>query len=118
MLKNEAEFTSELYMKLAAALLWNSVTTKHDAYKAEQEVRLIIIGYLPRFTSIETRIRKGEPVPFLRSHISTHNKGDIVKIIIGPAAGPAAEDGVKSLLRTQGIDPVCRVARSKIPYRS
>jgi hypothetical protein len=118
MLKNEVEFTSELCVQLAVPMLWNSVTTKHDAYKAEREVRLIITGHLPRFTSIETPIRKGEPVPFLRSPISTHNKGDIVKVVIGPAAGPAAEDGVKNLLRTQGIDPVRRVVRSKIPYRS
>jgi hypothetical protein len=113
MLENEAEFTSKMCMELAVPLLWNSVTTKHDAYKAEREVRLIIVGHLPRFTSIETRIRKGELVPFLRNHISTHRKADIVKVVVGPAA----EDGVKNLLRAQGIDPTRRVERSKIPYR-
>jgi hypothetical protein len=118
MLKNEAELRVKICMELAVPILWNSVTTKHDAYKAEREVRRIIIGHLPRFISIETRIRKGELVPFLRSHISTHDKGDIVKIVIGPAAEPTAEDSVKNLLRTQGIDPVRRVVRSKIPYRS
>jgi hypothetical protein len=117
MMKNENEFMSHMCMEIAVPLLWNSVTTKHGAYHAEKEVRLIITGHLPRFTSIESRIRKGELVPFVRRHISTHNSGDIVKIMIGPAAGPTAEDGVKNLLRTQGIDPAGRVARSEIPYR-
>jgi hypothetical protein len=118
MAKNETEFNSKMCMEIAVPMLWNSVTTKHDAYAAEREVRLIILGDLARFTSIETRVRNGDLVPFVRSCMSTHKEGDIVRVMIGPAAEPIAEDAVDNLLKTKGIDPVGRVCRSKIPYRS
>jgi hypothetical protein len=97
--------------------MWNSVTTKHSAYANEKEVRQIILGHLPLFSKIETRTRKGELVPFVRSPMTTRKTANIAKVVIGPAAGPTAEDGVNNLLRSQGIDPTNRVIRSKIPYR-
>jgi hypothetical protein len=97
--------------------MWNSVTTKHSAYANEKEVRLIILGHLPLFTKIETRTRRGELVPFIRSPVATQKPGNITRIMIGPAAGPTAEDGVNNLLRAHGIDPTDRVFRSAIPYR-
>lgn len=110
-------FIGEMCVQLLVPLMWNSVTTKHSAYANEKEVRLIILGHLPLFSKIEIRTRKGELVPFIRSPMATQNKGNITRVVIGPAAGPTAEDGVNNLLWAWGIDPTNRVFRSKIPYR-
>jgi hypothetical protein len=110
-------FIGEMCTHLLVPLMWNSVTTKHSAYANEKEVRLIILGHLPLFTKIETRTRKGELVPFVRSPMPTQTRGNITRVMIGPAAGPMAEDGVNNFLRSAGIDPTNRVFRSRIPYR-
>jgi len=110
-------FISEMCTHLLVPLLWNSVTTKHSAYANEKEVRLIVLGHLPMFTKIETRTRRDQLVPFIRSPMATQTKGNITRVVIGPAAGSTAEDSVNDLLRTSGIDPTNRVFRSKIPYR-
>jgi hypothetical protein len=59
-------FIAQLSTHLLVPLMWNSVTAKHSAYANEKEVRLIVLGHLSMFTKIETRIRRGELVPFIR----------------------------------------------------
>jgi cell division septation protein DedD len=102
---------------LLVPLIWNGITSKHSAYANEKEVRRIILGHLPQFSKIETRMRRAELIPFIRSSMATQAKGNITRIMVGPAAEPAAEEDARELLRSVGIDPTNLVVRSKIPYR-
>ncbi len=110
-------FIVHMRRELLVCLIWNSIVTKHDAYSSEREVRLIILGRRCSFTRIETRTRKSELVPFIRSPIQRKIQRSISKIIIGPAAEPGAEDAVKHLLQSSHIDPTNLLVRSTIPYR-
>jgi hypothetical protein len=103
---------------IASQLIFNSLTIKHEAYKHEQEVRLIIVGehkYLMPY--IATRSRRGDIVPFIKSDMTIHEKGSIDEIVVGPAAAPCAEDGVCALLRPFNNAADSIVRRSTIPYR-
>ena len=110
-------FIDKMCTSLLVPLMWNSITTKHRAYKPEQEVRLIILGHVPLFTKIEIRTRGSKLVPFIKSPMATQTAGNITKVMVGPAADSTAEDEVRNLLIAKGINPTNLVFRSEIPYR-
>lgn len=112
-----AHFLRELSIAIASRVLWNSITTKHNAYALEQETRLLMVNGIDILKPyIETRIRGSELVPFIRAPMEIE-QGNITKIVVGPAADENAEDAVGHLLRRQGIRPDGIVVRSDIPYR-
>ena len=89
---------------LADHLIWHSLTVKHEAYKHEEEGRLIILGQKANLSPyIITRIRGADLVPFIKSPMSLRAPGNIVEIVIGPAAGATAEDGLKTMLNSLGF---------------
>lgn len=101
---------------LASPLIWNCLTCKHPAYARENEVRLIILGGQKAFKGkVPVRIRKGEVVPYIKRPMGLHKPGNIVEVVIGPAAPKEAEDGVRTLLDKYKIK--ARISRSKIPYK-
>ncbi len=112
-------FIGDICDQLVVLILSNSLTTKHKAYKNESEVRLIIIGGLEYSDlPIETRSRRSQLVPFIRSPMPLlYSKGAIRNIRIGPAADFMAEGGISNLLWPLGIDPTGLVSLSPIPYR-
>ena len=101
---------------LASPLIWNCLTCKHPAYARENEVRLIILGSQKTFNGkVPVRIRKGEVVPYFNRPMGLRKPGNIVEVVIGPAAPIGAEDGVRTLLDKHKIK--ARISRSTIPYR-
>jgi hypothetical protein len=101
---------------IASPLIWNCLVCKHPAYKAEKEVRLIILGLAKRFKGqVPVRVRKGEVVPYIPRRLPLHTSGNIVEVVVGPAAPLGTEEGVRTLLEKFKINaPICR---STIPYR-
>jgi len=101
---------------MAFGTLFVCATSKHEAYDNEREVRLLKLGVRTRF-NIETRVRNGELVAFVRHRIPLRS-GSIVEIVVGPSAGLDAEHAVRSLLNSAHIDPTSvPICRSDIPYR-
>ena len=66
-------------------------------------------------SKVPVRIRNGEVVPYIKRPMGLHKPGNIVEIVIGPAAPVGAEDGVRTLLDKYKIN--AKIRRSKIPYR-
>jgi len=114
------EFMWQLARSMVAGkLIWNCLTTKHPAYKHEQEVRLIILGsheVLRPF--IKTRIRGSDVVPYIAHAMPVREKHSIAEVIAGPAAPADAERTVRTLLESFDIDPNVAVGRSQTPYRA
>ena len=67
----------------------------------------------PRVT---TRLRDGEFVPYIALGLPLCKQDAIAEIVIGPAAPPNAENGIRAMLDELGIDAPIR--RSDIPYRA
>jgi hypothetical protein len=104
---------------IAQPLIWNCLTSKHPAYKHEQEVRLLIMGMPERLApQVTTRLRGSEIVPYIAHPMPVREPHNITKIVIGPAAPPDTERTVRTLLASLGLDPKIEVGRSDIPYRS
>jgi hypothetical protein len=105
---------------MASALIFASLTSKHEAYQHEREVRLMMLGPRTKFGPyIETRVRNDELVAFVRHPMPLIKEpGSIVEIIMGPCVGVDAEHAVRSLLNSAGIDPSVPIRRSGIPYRA
>jgi Protein of unknown function (DUF2971) len=113
-------FLRELALQvIASPLIWNCLTCKHSGYRAEDEVRLIVLGQRLKFKKYRrTRQRNGKAVPYIESHMPLHDKNSIYEIIIGPAAPANAETYVKKVLKDAGIKFPIPIRRSKLPYRS
>lgn len=109
-------FYGEIFVSLTAPLLMACATSKHRAYSAEREVRLIMMNDKERLAPyISTRIRRSELVPYITSPF-LERASDVTEIVIGPAATADTEDAIQSLLLSLKIDVPVR--RSEIPYRS
>jgi hypothetical protein len=103
---------------IASWLVWCALTTKHPAYAREEEVRLIIMGTVPRLLAVtQTRTRAGEIVPYIAHPWAIQQPDDLAEIVIGPAAPPDTERSLRTLLATRGLQGV-KVERSDIPYRA
>src|SRR5262245_33669273 len=95
------------------------LTSKHEAYEHESEVRLMMLGLHTKLKPyIETRVKNGELVVFVRHLMPIKEAGSIVEVVVGPSAGADAEHSVRSLLNSAGVQPTVPIRRSNIPYRS
>ena len=104
---------------IAAQLIINSLTIKHEAYQHEREVRLIILGEQTNLAPyISTRAGRSEIVPFIKSDMPVQAKDNVAEIVIGPAASAGAEDWVQALLEPFHDVPASILHRSTIPYRA
>jgi Protein of unknown function (DUF2971) len=102
------------------ALLFVCLTSKHEAYEHEREVRLMMLGLRNKFEPfIETRVRNDELVAFVRHPMpSIKEPESIVEIVMGPFVGLDAEHAVRSLLSSAKCPRSVPINRSSIPYRA
>jgi len=114
------EFTETFVREIIAQpLIWNCLTSKHPAYKNEQEVRLVIMGTPARVAGyVKTRLRGSEIVPYIAHAMPLREPNNIGLIVVGPAAPADAERTVRTMLNSLGVDPRFPVTRSGIPYRA
>jgi hypothetical protein len=104
---------------IAQPLIWNCLTSKHPAYQHEQEVRLVIMGTPERLAPfVTTRYRGSEIVPYIPQPMPLREPGNILEIVVGPAAPTDTERTLRTILGTLGIDPNVHICRSDIPYRA
>jgi hypothetical protein len=104
---------------IAGQLIGTSLTVKHEAYSHEKEVRLVMLGMRKNQQPyLRTRIRGSEIVPYMEGDMPLRDSDGIAEIVIGPAAGSSAEDAVRSLLQSLGVEPGDRIKCSRIPYRA
>jgi hypothetical protein len=104
---------------IAGQLIATSLTVKHKAYKSEEEVRLVMLGERDiQKAYIKTRTRRSEIVPYIERDVLFREKDGITEIVVGPAAVSSANDAVKSLLQSFGVEPRDRIKKSGIPYRA
>lgn len=103
---------------IAQPLMWNCLTSKHDAYEHEQEVRLVILGQPAKlWPHVTTRFRGSEVVPYIKHPMPMRT--NIAEIVIGPAAPADTERAIRVMLTSLGIDPKSiSVDKSRIPYRA
>ena len=104
----------------AGALIFVCLTSKHEAYEHEREVRLMMLGLRNKFEPfIETRVRNDELVAFVRHPMpSIKEPESIVEIVMGPFVGLDAEHAVRSLLSSAKCPRSVPINRSSIPYRA
>jgi hypothetical protein len=103
---------------ISAPLIWNCLTSKHPAYKREKEVRLLMLNQRRNLMPyIKTRLRGSEIVPYIPHPRPIREPQTIVEIVVGPAAGSDAEQTVRTMLDSFGIDPETQINPSHIPYR-
>ena len=104
---------------MAQPLIWNCLTSKHPAYRNEQEVRLLILGTPARTAPyVKTRTRRAETVPYIAHPLPLREPHNIAEIVVGPAAQADTERTVRDLLSSLGVDPNFPISRSDIPYRA
>ncbi len=105
---------------LAGALIFVCLTSKHEAYEHEREVRLMMLGLRSKFEPfIETRVRNDELLAFVRHPMpSIKEPESIVEIVMGPSVGLDGEHAVRSLLGSAKCPPGVPIHRSSIPYRA
>jgi hypothetical protein len=109
-------FTLDMIRELIATVVFRSLITKHPAYKNEREVRLIITT--PIYSRyVKTRLRAGEIVPYIPQPFA-EVRGNVAKIVIGPAAPPDTERTLRKFLGTVGMEKFDNISRSDIPYRA
>jgi hypothetical protein len=103
---------------LAGVLIWNCLTSKHNAYEREKEVRLIILGVRDKLKpKIQTRLRGNEIVPYIAEPLTVHKPQAIFEIVTGPAAGADAVRTVSTMLSSLKVDYNVPIYPSDIPYR-
>ena len=105
---NRNAFVREMRNSLIAQpLIWYSLTTKHHAYRDEDEVRQVLLGAGDDLRpDIKTRVRGSEIVPYVAVPWLVRAKGMIEEIVVGPAASLGAEEAVIAMLRYYGVDGV------------
>jgi hypothetical protein len=111
-------FYVKMLSVVITALVWNSLTTKHPAYRGEQETRLILLNESTKLGPyVKTRVRGSEIVPYITYPMDLRGQEAIGGIVAGPAAAPQSEHAIRCLFDAQEIDPGDVIRRSKIPYR-
>jgi hypothetical protein len=113
-------FTDNYIREVMVQLIFVCVTSKHEAYEHEREVRLMMLGLRTKFEPfIETRVRNDELIAFVRHPMPLIKEpGSIFEIVMGPCVGIDAEDAVRSLLKSAGIVHSVPINPSRIPYRA
>lgn len=118
--KIEIRFMREVARELIASpMIWNCLTSKHEAYAHEQEVRLVHLGQPERLSPhVITRFRKSEIVPYIAHSMPILEPQNIIEIVIGPAAPSESERSLRALLNSLGINSDIPLRPSGIPYRA
>jgi hypothetical protein len=103
---------------IAQPLIWNCLTSKHQAYEHEQEVRLVILGKPAKlWPHVTTRCRGAEVVPYIKHPMPV--RANIAEIVIGPAAPTDTARTLRVMVNSLGIDPTSmNIDLSRIPYRA
>ncbi len=116
----EDEDTANLIISsaLAGRLFARAAFLKHEGFKAEQEVRLIVdLASHANPEVFEFRSSKFGLIPFLRAYMPNGAILPIVKIVIGPTPyQEAARTSVELLLRKHGHENVS-TEFSTVPFR-
>jgi len=103
---------------LARSLIYYNLTSKHDEYAIEKEVRLLILNTTGHIRDkIKTRVRGSLLVPYIPQPISIDHSDMIHEIIIGPAADNKMEKSLEFLLNEFGYRQEIKIRRSEIPFR-
>ena len=104
---------------ITLTILWYSSRTKDDAYKAENEVRLMTRngGQMPLSKNIDFRSRGSAIVPYFAADIGAKDPKNIHEVIAGPAADDSALDALYTLERIGRLRGV-PISKSEIPYRA
>ena len=113
------EFRQKLCDILASDVILNCLTSKHNAYKSEKEVRLIIVG-TGDTSRIRTRLRGSEIVPYIAYDLAVRSPQTILEIVTGPAAGTDAPRTVRTMLSSLKVEDHHKILvnPSEIPYRA
>lgn len=112
------DFFVEMQIALATPIFWYAMTTKHEAYRHEQETRLLIIDDREKLKDdIKIRTRGSNIVPFIPVSMPVKEAGSITEIVIGPSADSDAEDAIRTLLLSEQLGREIPIRRSGIPYR-
>lgn len=115
----KTRFLHEMSVNLSVPILWNALTTKHVAYEAERETRLIMVNSVQRLAPfVETHVRNGEVVPFVALPIPMRRRGSLTNLIVGPASSSDSLNGARQFLRSVGLETSVHLERSSIPYRT
>lgn len=117
-LKDTSVFLTELCRAVSSALIWYAITTKHPAYKHENEYRLIIVGSpFSLAPHVLTRTRGSDLVSHIALPMKLRTGRNVTRIVVGPTAPPHAEEAVQNLLRSLDMQNAA-ITRSGIPYRN
>jgi hypothetical protein len=110
------EYMREFASRLSLEILLEALAAKHPTYRAEAEVRLTIASRRSVLApSIETRVREGQTIPFVRQKL--HVRKDISSVILGPLADAATARAARELLAACDLDADRLIRRSKVPMR-
>lgn len=111
------EFIADCWSALTLPICWYALQTKHEAYSQEQETRLMIQASRADLREhIKIRSRNSSLVPYIKYPLPVREIGNIVEIVIGPAADQRAEDAVQTLVFATGLSEEIKIRRSSIPY--
>jgi hypothetical protein len=112
------EFIYRMAVALSPSLLIHAITTKHPAYEAERETRLVLMNQHTNLgRHVKTRTRGPHLIPFVQSPLPVCKPGNLTCIIVGPAADDRAVEAVRALMRSHNL-PIKLVGKSLIPYRA
>lgn len=112
-------FLKEISIAIADRIIWNALSCKHEAYKAEHEIRLMMVIPVHKVQPfLKTRIRGSSIVPYVEFFLDDlYEKGKIAEIVTGPAADKMSRDALENLLQGHKICFEQLIKPSKIPYR-
>ncbi len=114
-----SRFLETMSVNLSVPILWNALTTKHVAYEAERETRLMMVNRVQLLAPfVETHVRNGEVVPFVALPLPMKRRGSLTNLIVGPASSSDSINGARQFLRSVGLEASVRLERSSIPYRT
>lgn len=115
---DDKEFMQEFSRRIwATSLIYYSLTSKHDEYAIEKEVRLLILNTTDIIRdNIKTRVRGTLLVPYIPHPISIDQPDMIHEIVIGPAADKQMEKSLEFLLNEFGYRQEIKIRRSDIPF--
>jgi hypothetical protein len=101
-------------------LYLHAMMHKHDAYKREQEYRLVIAAlrtFMEPTNEHKVRVRSDEIVSYLDREIPNWKAPVLTHLRVGPAANPNLEEQLVVAFRSFQL-PVPTIERSKVPFRT
>jgi hypothetical protein len=117
---NRAWFFKTFAAELGVRILWNSITSKHQAYEHEREIRIVVIGHRAgKKGAVKFRARGSEVIPYVSLPMHLEEKQLIDRIVIGPAASHTMNHAIEELLYNKRLFRGLEMLhRSDVPYRA